>query len=98
MTSEIVRFCLALFLPLFQKNGSSYQKGGFSYRIDYLIDKKGYRKSIFLKEKDCRLKKNIYFCAVKMAKKTNVFVGHFVFYLYLNHNQSFTYFDFIKYR
>ena len=98
MTSENVRFCLALFLPLFQKNGSSYQKGGFSYRLNYLIDKKGYRKSIFLKEKDCRLKKNIYFCAVKMAKKTNVFVGHFVFYLYLNHNQSFTYSEFIKYR
>ena len=77
MTNENVRFCLALFLPLFQKNGSSYQKGGFSYRIDYLIDKKGYRKSIFLKEKDCRLKKNIYFCAVKMAIKTNVFAGHY---------------------
>ena len=98
MTSENVRFCWSLFLPLFQENGSSYQKGGFSYRVDYLIDKKGYRKSIFLKEKDCRLKKNIYFCAVKMAKKTNVFVGHFVFPLYLNHNQVFKHSESIKYR
>ena len=96
MASENVRFCWSLFLPLFQENGSSYQKGGFSYRVDYLIDKKGYRKSIFLREKDCRLKKNIYFCAVKMAIKTNVFVGHFVFYLYLNHNQSLINSEFIK--
>ena len=98
MASENVRFCWSLFLPLFQENGSSYQKGGFSYRVDYLIDKKGYRKSIFLKEKDCRLKKNIYFCAVKMAKKTNVFVGHFIFLLYLNHNQVFKCSESIKNR
>ena len=98
MTSENVRFCWSLFLPLFQEKGSSYQKEGFSYRVDYLIDKKGYRKSIFLREKDCRLKKNIYFCAVKMAKKTNVFVGHFVFPLYLNHNQLLIDSEFVKNR
>ena len=98
MTSENVRFCLASIGAYFGQIGSLYQKGGFSYRVDYLIDKKGYRKSIFLKEKDCRLKKNIYFCAVKMAKKTNVFVGHFVFPLYLNHNQLLIDSEFVKNR
>ena len=96
MTSENVRFCLAYFCGFRKENGTSCKKSGFSYRFSYLIDKKGYRKSIFIKEKNCRLKKNTYFCAVKMAIKTNVFVGHFVFYLYLNHNQSLINSEFIK--
>ena len=90
MTSENVRFCLAPIGGYFGQIGSLYQKGGFSYRVDYLIDKKGYRKSIFLREKDCRLKKNIYFCAVKMAKKNERFRWSFCFPS-LFESQSITY-------
>ena len=52
---------------------SSYRKGGFSYSNCYLIDKKGYRGTKFFTEKSCGLKRNAYFCLVKMTKKKDRF-------------------------
>lgn len=35
----------------------------FSYLLSYLIDKKEYRKGNFIKKKDCKFKKYMYFCS-----------------------------------
>ena len=43
------------------------------YQLGYLIDKKGHRKRKNIGRKNCCFKKYAYFCAVKMANKTNVF-------------------------
>ncbi|RHJ78544.1 hypothetical protein DW103_14765 [Parabacteroides sp. AM08-6] len=53
-----------------------YTKGAFSYKICYLIDKKGYRKGKNLLEKNCRFKTYAYFCDEK--KRTFILViSHF---------------------
>ena len=45
------------------------------YQLAYLIDKKGHRKRKNIWRKNCGFKKYAYFCAVKMANKTNVFLS-----------------------
>ena len=49
-----VRFYLP-FLEGLRKD--SYRKGGFSYKVSYLIDKKEYRIGKIIRENDCRFKK-----------------------------------------
>ena len=66
MTNENVRF-FSSFLRGFLE-GLCW-KVGFSYLLSYLIDKKEYRKGKIIGRKDCRFKKQLYFCAVKMANK-----------------------------
>ena len=50
------------------------------YQLGYLIDKKGHRKRKNIGRKNCCFKKYAYFCTVKMANKTNVFIRHFTFF------------------
>ena len=53
-------------------------KAGFSYLLSYLIDKKEYRKGKIIGRKDCWFKKQLYFCAVKMAKENVRFFAIFL--------------------
>ena len=74
MTNENVRFFQS-FLRGFLE-GLCW-KVGFSYLLSYLIDKKEYRKGKIIGRKDCRFKKQLYFCAVKMANKNVRFLYHY---------------------
>ena len=80
LTRENVRFFQSFFFGFQAVRG---KKAIGLYKISYLIDKKEYRKGKIIGRKDCRFKKQLYFCAVKMAKKNVRFFAIFLFtYLY----------------